>query len=78
MNLGGIIMAKYKIIMINSDGTREEEEDVFDTQEEAEDYANYLVNCSEDGAETLELSNPGDYPLDEFVEPDFEIIEIDG
>lgn len=70
-------MARYKIIMINSDGTSDEQDEIFDSQEAAEDYANYLVSCGEEGAETLNLSNPGDNPLDDYEESDFEIIEID-
>lgn len=69
-------MSKYKIVMKYSDGTNEEDDDIFDSEEEAEKYANYLVGCSRDGAETLNLSNPGDYPLDDYEDPDFEIIEI--
>lgn len=70
-------MPKYKIIMQYPNGTSEEEDDIFDSEEAAEEYANYLVGCSRDGAETLNLSNPGDYPLDNNEDPDFEIIEID-
>ena len=60
-----------------SDGTNEEQDEVFDTEEDAEEYANYLVSCSQVGAEILNLSNPGDYPLDDYEDPDFEIIEIE-
>lgn len=69
-------MQKYKIVMQYSDGTKEEQDDIFDSEEEAEEYACYLVGCSRVGAETLNLSNPGDYPLDDFEAPDFEIVEI--
>ena len=70
-------MSKYKIIMEYSDGTSEEQDEIFDSEEAAEEYAVYLVSCSEVGGEILNLSNPGDYPLDEFGDPDFEIVEID-
>ena len=70
-------MPKYKILMQYSDGTNEEQDEVFDTEEDAEEYANYLVSCNEEGAEILFLSNPGDYPLDDYEAPDFEIVEID-
>lgn len=53
------------------------EDDVFDTEEEAEEYGGYLIGCCRTGAETLNLSNPGDYPLDDYEDPDFEVIEID-
>lgn len=68
-------MSKFKIIF---DG--EEEDDIFDTEEAAEEYALYLCSCSRDGAETLHMSNPGDYDYDEddWDDPDYEIVEIDG
>ena len=64
---------KYKIIF---DG--EEQDEIFDTEEEAEEHALYLSSCSRAGAEILHMSNPGDYDYDEetFEEPDYEIIEI--
>lgn len=67
-------MAKYKIIL---DG--EEQDEVFTTEEAAEEYALYLCSCSRVGAEILHMSNPGDYDYDEdeFEDPDFEIIEED-
>lgn len=67
-------MAKYKIIF---DG--EEQDEVFSTEEAAEDYALYLCSCSRDGAEILHMSNPGDYDYDEdsFEDPEYEIVEVD-
>lgn len=67
-------MSKYKIIF---DG--EEEDDIFDTEEAAEEYADYLVSCSSEGAEILHMSNPGDYDYDEddFEDPEYEIVEVD-
>ena len=49
------------------------------TEEAAEDYAMYLQSCDEVGAETLYMSNPGDYDYDEdiYEPPDYEIIEVD-
>lgn len=64
-------MAKYGIMF---DG--ELEDNVFDSYEAAEDYAGYLVGCSREGAETLNLSNPGDYSLDDYEDPDYEIVEL--
>lgn len=69
-------MPKYKIVMQYPDGTNEEQDEVFDTEEDAEQYALYLVSCSGEGTEILNLSNPVDYPLDDYEEPDFEIIDI--
>lgn len=67
-------MIKYKILF-----NGELEDDVFDTEEEAEEYALYLCSCTREGAESLHMSNPGDYDYDEdtFEDPDYEIIEID-
>ncbi len=67
-------MVKYKIIF---DGM--EEDDIFDTEEQAEDYALYLCSCHRLGAETLHMSNPGDYDYDEdeYECPEYEIIEIE-
>ena len=67
-------MSKYIVIF---DG--EEQDEVFDTESEAEDYALYLCSCSRLGAETLHMSNPGDYDYneDDFESPDYEIEEIE-
>ncbi len=65
-------MAKYKVVI---DG--EEEDKVFDTYEEADEYGLYLVGCWHTGSEILEMSNPGDYPYDPDDEPDYEVIEVD-
>ena len=64
-------MTKYKIIFED-----DEQDEVFDTYEEANDYALYLVSCSHLGGEIMEMSNPGDYPYDPDYEPEYEIIEI--
>ena len=68
-------MSKYRIQW--EDGDIEDE--VFDTYEDADDYALYLVSCGRTGAETLHMSNPGDndYDEDEYEEPEYEIIEED-
>ena len=44
-------MPRYKIIMQYPDGVNEEQDEVFETEESAEEYANYLVSCSQVGAE---------------------------
>ena len=46
-------------------------------KQNAEEYALYLRSCSEEGAEILNMSNPGDYPFEDCVEPEYEIVEID-
>ena len=67
-------MSKYQILF---DGELEDE--VFDTEEDADEYGLYLRSCSRTGAEILHMSNPGDYEYDEdtFEAPDYEVIEID-
>ncbi len=67
-------MPKYKVIF---DG--EEEDEVFDTREDAEEHALQLCGDCEAGAEVLHLSNPGDYPYDEntYEFPEYEIVEVD-
>ena len=67
-------MKKYKIIF---DG--EEQDEIFYSEGEADDYALYLCSCSQEGAEILNLSNPGDYEYDEenLENPEYEIIETE-
>ena len=65
-------MAKYKVVI---DG--EEDDEVFDTYEDADEHGMYLVSCWNTGAQTLEMSNPGDYPYDPDDEPDYDVIEAD-
>ena len=66
-------MAQYKVIF---DG--EGEDEIFDSEEAAKEYALYLCSCSREGAEILHMSNPGDYDYDEddYEDPDYEIVEI--
>ena len=64
-------MAKYQVYY-NGDY----EDEIFDTEREAEKYASYLVSCAREGAEIMHMSNPGDYDEDDYDE-DYEIIEID-
>ena len=65
-------MSKYKVIF-----NAEEEDEMFDTYEEAESHALYLCSCTRDGSETLNMSNPGDYEYNEdsYKDPEYEIIE---
>ena len=64
-------MAKYKVLF-----NGEYEDPIFDTEEEAEEHALYLVSCTKEGAEILHMSNPGDDDADDY-EADYEIVEID-
>lgn len=65
----------YKVVMKYPDGTSEEEDEIFESESEANDYGLYLVSCYDTGREVLHLHNPGDYPLSE-EEADFEIREV--
>lgn len=70
---------KYQIKLIFSDGEEIIHDELFDTYDEADNYADYLVSCYQTGAETLNMSNMGDYEYDEdnFELPDCEIIEVE-
>lgn len=46
-------MAKFKVLF---DG--EYEDEIFDTEEDAEEYALYLCSCTREGTEILHMSNP--------------------
>jgi hypothetical protein len=68
----------YKVVMNYPDGTKEEEDEVFETEEEARAYG--LEQCSNyvAGGEVLHMSNPGDYPLrEEDDDVDFDVIEVE-
>lgn len=67
-------MPKYKVLF---DG--ELEDDIFDSEDDADEYGLYLQSCSREGAEILHMSNPGDYDfdVDSFEAPEYEIVEID-
>ena len=69
-------MTKYRIDMIYPDGTREEDDEIFDDRESAEEHGAYMCSCYSLGGEILNMSNPGDYPLDDDDDADFEVIEI--
>ena len=64
-------MSKYKVFFND-----EEMDEVFDTEEDAEEYALYLCSCAREGAEILHMSNPGDYDEDDYDE-DYEIVEVE-
>ena len=57
-------MSKFKVIYYWSDGTSDEEDEYFDSYEEAYDAGSYGLQCVAEGEEILYMSNPGDYPLD--------------
>lgn len=74
-------MAKYKIVYHWSDGSSDEDDndgDYYDSESEAESAGEYGLGCRRQGAEILEMSNPGDYPLEEedFEDDYFEVEEV--
>lgn len=66
----------YKVVMQYPDGTTEEDDEVFETEAEADEYGVYMVSCHSLGGEILHMSNSGDCPLSD-EEADFEVIEVD-
>ena len=58
------------------DGTKEEDDELFESESEATEYGLDQINNYETGAEVLHLSNPGDYPLSDDDTVDFEVIEV--
>lgn len=64
-------MSKYKVLFND-----EEMDEVFDTEDDAEEYALYLCSCAREGAEILHMSNPGDYDEDDY-DAEYEIVEED-
>ncbi len=69
-------MAKYQVELQYSDGTTELDDEVFTSRRDAEEHGMYLCSCYRTGCEVLNLSNPGDYPLDEDDDVDFEVIRV--
>ena len=70
-------MAKYQVKYTYSDGEEDLDEELFDTEAEAEEAGEYGCSCYHLGNEILNLSNPGDYPLSDVEDIDFEVIEVD-
>ena len=68
-------MYKLKIF---EEGFEEYEDEVFETEAEAQECMNTIMSDYRTGAEVLNLSNPGDYPYDEDDDFDIEydIVEI--
>lgn len=64
-------MSKFKVLF-NGDF----EDEIFDTEEAAQEHASYLAGCARLGAEILHVSNPGDYDEDDY-DADYEIVEVD-
>lgn len=66
----------YRVVMKYPDGTTEDDDEVFDSESAATDHGLYMVSCYSLGGEILNMSNPGDYPLSEDDEADFEVVEV--
>ena len=64
-------MSKYRVLFND-----EYDDEIFDSEEDAEEHALYLSSCAKLGAEILHMSNPGDYDEDDY-EIDYEIEEIE-
>lgn len=65
------------MILYFPDGIEQESEEIFDTEDKAIEYGDNACSDYRTGAEILHMSNPGDYPLDDDNEMDYEVIEID-
>lgn len=70
----------YKITLGNGEVYRSDEEfdEVFDSEEEADDAALQALGEMDTGAEVLHLSNPGDYPYREsdYTNATIEVIKL--
>lgn len=64
---------RYRLVITYPDGTVEEDEDLFDTYEQADAAGLDAMSSYRLGGEILHDSNPGDHPLTD-DEPDFHII----
>lgn len=71
-------MAIFQVLMHYPDGTDELEDEVYDSYEAADAAGLDNCSCYVEGGEILNMSNPGDYPLqDDADEVDYEVIEVD-
>ena len=55
----------------------DDDDEVFDTEAEAEAHASVQISNLHTGAEVLHLSNPGDYPEGDDEDLEYEIVEVD-
>lgn len=68
---------KYRISLSFEDGSTEQPEEVFDSEDAAREFGYQWISDYHQGGEVLHMSNPGDYPLNEDEEVDLEVIEFD-
>lgn len=68
----------YKVVIVLPDGTRDEQDEVFETEEAAHDFGLEWCSNYEAGGEVLHQSNPGDHPLpdEDDDDVDYEVIEV--
>ena len=64
----------YKVKLTYSDGTEGILDEMFDTEEEAEDAALYAISCFQQGAEDLEMMGGNEGEID-YNDPEYEIFE---
>lgn len=67
----------YKVVMIYPSGERHEEDELFETEVEANDHGQEMASAYTVGGEILNMSNAGDYPLKEDDDAEWEVIEVD-
>jgi hypothetical protein len=65
----------YKVVMKYPDGTTHEEDEIFESESEADDHGLYQVSCYKTGGEILHMSNPFDNPLRDEAAA-FDVIEV--
>ena len=70
-------MPKYQVKYIFSDGEDSYEDELFDTEAEAEEAGQYGCSCYHQGYDELHMSIPGDYSCEDELDVDYEVIEID-
>lgn len=70
-----VAASRFKVVIKYPGGASEEEDELFDTEEAANEAGMYAVSCYAQGGEVLNMSNPGDYPLSGEV-ADFEVVEV--
>jgi hypothetical protein len=67
----------FKAVLKFADGEEVEDDERFETEEEAEEYGLVMLSSYNTGAEVLHMSNPGDYPLDDDdADPDIVVVEV--
>ena len=69
----------FQVVMKYPDGTKEEQEEVFETREDAHEFGLQCCDNFVAGARNLHEHNRGDYPMDEdeaFDGVDFDVIEV--